>query len=95
MAVTVAGLAALYGRHRDAALVLGAAARLRGAHDRTDPQIRALSRRARTALGDEGFAEAYGSGRDLDAAAALRRTDPALLCRGARSAVEPGRPQDR
>ncbi|MFJ8167846.1 hypothetical protein ACIQ64_05215 [Streptomyces sp. NPDC094473] len=74
VAVTVAGLAALYGRHRDAALVLGAAARLRGAHDRTDPQIRALSRRARTALGDEGFAEAYGAGRDLDAAAALRRT---------------------
>ncbi|MFD4898814.1 BTAD domain-containing putative transcriptional regulator [Streptomyces sp. NPDC058411] len=92
VAVTVAGLAALYGRHRDAALVLGAAARLRGAHDRTDPQIRALSRRARTALGDEGFAEAYGAGRDLDAAAALRRTDPALLCRGPRSAAEPGRP---
>ncbi|MFC9121555.1 BTAD domain-containing putative transcriptional regulator [Streptomyces sp. NPDC057067] len=54
--------------------------------------IRALSRRARTALGDEGFAEAYGAGRDLDAAAALRRTDPALLCRGTRSAIEPDRP---
>ncbi|MFJ8755019.1 hypothetical protein ACIREO_37805 [Streptomyces sp. NPDC102441] len=83
VAVTLAGLAALYGRYRDVAVVLGAAARLRGAHDRTDPQIRGLSSRARTVLGDEGFAEAYGAGLGLDVGAALRRADPALLRRAA------------
>ncbi|MFI0262608.1 hypothetical protein ACH4OW_26625 [Streptomyces sp. NPDC017056] len=76
VAVAVAGLAALYGRHRDAAVLLGAAARLRGAHDRTDPQVRALSGRSRAALGDERFAEAYESGWCLAAAAALVRADP-------------------
>ncbi|MEV6079426.1 isochorismatase family protein [Streptomyces sp. NPDC052069] len=79
VAVTVAGLAARYGRYRDVAVVLGAASRLRGADDRTDPQIRTLSSRARTALGDERFAEAYRTGRRLDVPAALARTDPALL----------------
>jgi hypothetical protein len=41
VAVAVAGVAALYGRHRDMAALLGAAARLRGAHDRTDPHVHA------------------------------------------------------
>ncbi|MCE4945573.1 hypothetical protein LVX13_20980 [Streptomyces albulus] len=77
--VTVAGLAALHGRHRDAAGLLGAAARLRGAHDRTDPQVRALSSRSRHALGDDRFAEAYGAGWNQDPAAALAHTDPARL----------------
>lgn len=76
VAVAVAGLAALYGRHREAAVLLGAAARLRRAHDRTDPQVRALSSRSRAALGDERFAAAHEAGRRLDAAAALARTDP-------------------
>jgi predicted ATPase/DNA-binding SARP family transcriptional activator len=79
VAVTVAGLAALYGRHRDAAVVLGAAARLRGAHDRTDPQVRTLSRGGRAALGDEHFAEAYEIGWRLDVPAALTLADPARL----------------
>jgi hypothetical protein len=79
VAVTVAGLAALYGRHRDAAVVLGAAARLRGAHDRTDPQVRTLSHRGRAALGDEHFAEAYEIGWQLDAPTALTLADPARL----------------
>ncbi|MEU7583461.1 hypothetical protein AB0B50_38460 [Streptomyces sp. NPDC041068] len=76
VAVTVAGLAASHGEFRDVAVLLGAAARLRGAHDRTDPQIRTLSGRGRAALGDECFTEAYESGWRLDLAAALTRTDP-------------------
>ncbi|GAA0464716.1 SARP family transcriptional regulator [Paractinoplanes deccanensis] len=86
VAVTGARLAELYGRERDAAVLLGAAARLRGAHDRTDPQIRELSARARKAIGGEAFAEAYSKGFELDGKAALTRVDPALLGR-------PGLPQ--
>ncbi|WP_232817259.1 BTAD domain-containing putative transcriptional regulator [Streptomyces noursei] len=88
--VTVAGLAALHGRHRDAAGLLGAAARLRGAHDRTDPQVRALSSRSRRALGDDRFAEAYRAGWNQDPAAALAHTDPARLrCVAPPSAARP------
>ncbi|MFC8709503.1 BTAD domain-containing putative transcriptional regulator [Streptomyces sp. NPDC057197] len=83
VAVAVAGLAALHGDHREVAVLLGAASRLRGAHDRTDPQVRALSEHGRAALGDERFAEAYEQGRRLDMAAALVRTDPTRP-RGAR-----------
>jgi predicted ATPase/DNA-binding SARP family transcriptional activator len=100
VAVTVASLAALYERYRDVAVILGAAARLRGAHDRTDPQIRTLSSRARTALGDEHFVQAYRAGRQLDVPAALTRTDPALLSRASLPAADstarsdPGDPQN-
>ncbi|MFF2039149.1 BTAD domain-containing putative transcriptional regulator [Kitasatospora sp. NPDC058170] len=79
VAVTVAGLAELHGRHRDAAVTLGAAARLRGAHDRTDPHIRMLSTRARTALGDSDFTEAYTAGWQLTVTAAFARADPASV----------------
>jgi hypothetical protein len=51
--VPVASLTALYRRYHDVAAILGAAVRLRGAHDRSDPQIRELSSRSRNALGDE------------------------------------------
>ncbi|MFD8784095.1 ATP-binding protein [Kitasatospora sp. NPDC059599] len=81
VAVGVAGLAALRGRHRDTATLLGAAARLRGAHDRTDPQIRTLTARSRAVLGDERFTEAYEAGRQLDVPTALSRADPARLRR--------------
>ncbi|MFG2226558.1 BTAD domain-containing putative transcriptional regulator [Streptomyces sp. NPDC048644] len=97
VAVTVAGLAALYGRYREVAVLLGAAARLRGAHDRTDPQVHTLSSRSRAALGDEPFADAYETGWQLDAPAALTRTDPARL-RGmppSASPPEPGGAQAR
>ncbi|GGN83814.1 SARP family transcriptional regulator [Actinoplanes lobatus] len=47
--------------HRSAAL-LGAAARQRGAHDRTDPQICELTRRGKAALGEKEFAAAYEAG---------------------------------
>ncbi|MYX05475.1 AfsR/SARP family transcriptional regulator [Streptomyces sp. SID8375] len=89
IAVTVAGLAALHGRYREVAVLLGAAARLRGAHDRTDPQIRTLSDRSRAALGNERFAEAYETGWQLDVTAALSRTDPARLRRTSSSASPP------
>ena len=39
-----------------------AASRLRGAHDRTDPQVRDLTRRGRAALGGDAFDAAYGRG---------------------------------
>ncbi|MGY4971220.1 BTAD domain-containing putative transcriptional regulator [Streptomyces nigrescens] len=97
IAVTVAGLAALHGRYREVAVLLGAAARLRGAHDRTDPQIRTLSDRGRAALGNERFAEVYETGWQLDVTAALSRTDPARL-RGMlppASPPEPGGAQTR
>ncbi|MFE9577292.1 BTAD domain-containing putative transcriptional regulator [Nocardia sp. NPDC006044] len=79
VAVTVAGLAALYDRYADVAGLLGAAARLRGAHDRTDPQVRLLRDRARTALGDNDFTEAYAAGWQLSTPAAMSRVDPAHL----------------
>ncbi|MFC0549162.1 BTAD domain-containing putative transcriptional regulator [Kutzneria chonburiensis] len=78
VAVTAAGLSALHGRHYDVALVLGAAARLRGAHDPTDPQVQALSRHARAALGAEAFDAAYDQGWHLSTSEALRTTDTAF-----------------
>ncbi|QFZ20919.1 AfsR/SARP family transcriptional regulator [Saccharothrix syringae] len=77
VAVAVAGLAALRGSYPDVAVLLGAAARLRGAHDRTDPRVGALSGRGRAALGDERFTAAYESGWRLTVPAALARVDPA------------------
>ncbi|MFI6071918.1 BTAD domain-containing putative transcriptional regulator [Actinoplanes sp. NPDC051343] len=73
VAVAVAGLAGFYGRHREVAVVLGAAARLRGAHDRTDPHIRGLSAEGRAALGDAEFEAAYREGRESNPASAVAR----------------------
>ncbi|GAA2558211.1 BTAD domain-containing putative transcriptional regulator [Winogradskya consettensis] len=78
VAVSAAALADGHGRHHDAAVLLGTAARLRGAHDRNDPQIRELTRRARAALGEIAFATAYGSGFSTEPSAAARRPRPAL-----------------
>ncbi|MCO6004939.1 AfsR/SARP family transcriptional regulator [Actinoallomurus purpureus] len=91
VAVTVAGLAALYGRYRDVAVLLGAASRLRGAHDRTDRQVRELTRRGRAALGEEAFAAAYAEGWELDRKTAVTEVDPARLRRELRTAhPDPG-----
>ncbi|XEM67006.1 BTAD domain-containing putative transcriptional regulator [Amycolatopsis sp. cg5] len=79
VAVSVAGLAALHDRYADTAVILGAAARLRGAHDRTEPWVRDLTRRGQAALGEENFAAAYGKGWRLDSAAAMSEVDPARL----------------
>ena len=59
------------------AVLLGAASRVRGAHDRTDRQVRDLTRRGRTALGEEAFAAAYGKGWELDRKTAVSETGPA------------------
>ncbi|MEV8347620.1 BTAD domain-containing putative transcriptional regulator [Streptomyces niveus] len=77
VAVTTAALAEAYGRPHESAVLLGAAARLRGAHDPTDPQVRELTARGRAALGEEAFAAAYATGRRLDRAAATAEVDPA------------------
>ena len=79
IAVTAAGLAELRGRPREVALLLGAASRLRGTHDRTDPQVRELAQRGREALGEDVFAEAYEIGWKLEPQTASARVDPARL----------------
>ncbi|WP_460605712.1 BTAD domain-containing putative transcriptional regulator [Jatrophihabitans fulvus] len=69
-AVLLARLAAVDDPRRGARM-LGAAAVLRGGDDRTDLEVAALTTDLRAALGDEGFAEAYDTGRVLPAEAAL------------------------
>ncbi len=81
VAVNTAALAEAHGRHHEAAVLLGAASRLRGAHDRTDRQVRDLTRRGRAALGDDAFDVAYGSGWALDGRTAVTEVDPARLSR--------------
>lgn len=79
VAVTAAGLAELRGRSRDAALMLGAASRLRGTHDLSDPLIRTLAENCRHAIGEDAFADAYEKGWKLDGKTALTEVDPARL----------------
>ena len=62
-----------------AAEILGAAARLRGAEDATHPEVARLTVELRDALGDAGFADAFGRGRALDRDDALSRLDPQRL----------------
>jgi tetratricopeptide (TPR) repeat protein len=83
VAVTAAGLADLLGRPGDSAHLLGTASRLRGTHDWTDMQVGELARRARKALGEDGFASAYEIGWELDGKTALLQADPARLRREA------------
>jgi predicted ATPase/DNA-binding SARP family transcriptional activator len=79
VAVNAAALAAARGRQQESAVLLGAAARLRGTHDHTDPQVRELTVRGRTALGTERFAAAYAEGWELDPKTAVTTADPARL----------------
>jgi tetratricopeptide (TPR) repeat protein len=79
VAVTAAALAELRGRPREVAFLLGAASRLRGTHDRTDPQVRELAQRVRETLGEDEFAEAYETGWKLEPRTASARVDPARL----------------
>jgi len=81
VAVTTAALAETLGRHQEAAFLLGASSRLLGAHDRTDPRVLDLTRRGRTALGENAFAEAYEKGHALDVVTAAAEVDPARLNR--------------
>ena len=76
--VSVARYTFVVGRHRQAAVLLGAMAQLRGSDDITATAIRALSRDLQAALGDD-YAVAYAEGRALGRDDALARLDPALL----------------
>ncbi|MEV4021003.1 AfsR/SARP family transcriptional regulator, partial [Nonomuraea angiospora] len=77
VAVNAAALAEAHGRHDESAVLLGAASRLRGTHDRTDQQVRELTRRGRAALGEDAFAAAYRKGWELDGRTAVTEVDPA------------------
>lgn len=77
--VQAAALAETRGRQHESAVLLGAAARLRGTHDHTDPQVRELTRRGEAALGGEEFAAAYAKGWELDGKTAVAVADPARL----------------
>ncbi|MEV4185429.1 hypothetical protein AB0J28_28810 [Streptosporangium canum] len=79
VAVNAAALAEAHGRHHESAVLLGAASRPRGAHDRTDRQVRELTRRGRAALGEGAFTAAYGKGWKLDGKTAVTEADPARL----------------
>ncbi|GAB1640520.1 AfsR/SARP family transcriptional regulator [Krasilnikovia sp. MM14-A1259] len=83
VAVVAAELADALGRHRDAAALLGAAARLRGAHDHTDVRVAGLTGRGRAVLGEQAFTAAYAGGWSLEPAEARALADPARLVRGA------------
>ncbi|KAB8195488.1 AfsR/SARP family transcriptional regulator [Nonomuraea phyllanthi] len=90
--VNVAALADARGRHHESAVLLGTAARLRGAHDHTDPQVRELTRRGQAVLGGEGFAAAYARGWELDAETAATATDPASETYGTPRSPNPSTP---
>ncbi|WP_433795004.1 AfsR/SARP family transcriptional regulator [Actinoplanes sp. CA-252034] len=79
VAVAAGGLAVQRGLPREAAALLGAAARLRGAHDHTALDVVMVATRARAALGEEGYGEAYAAGWNLETAAAQSLIDPARL----------------
>ncbi|GLZ01291.1 BTAD domain-containing putative transcriptional regulator [Actinoplanes sp. NBRC 103695] len=79
VAVHAAELAAAYGKPHESAVLLGAASRLRGTHDNTDPWICELARQGRAALGDETYADAVGRGWALAADEAAMVVDPAQL----------------
>jgi hypothetical protein len=55
VAVNAAAVADAHELHRTSAILLGVASRLRGAHDRTDQQVRDLSARGQALLGDDAF----------------------------------------
>jgi tetratricopeptide (TPR) repeat protein len=77
--IAVADLAVRTARPVDAGEILGAAARLRGADDATNLDIRRLTAALRDAIGDVAFGAAYERGRALDREAAIARLDPAAL----------------
>jgi hypothetical protein len=63
-------------RFAESATALGASARLRGSDDPTQPAIASLVATLRAELGDAAFDAAFGSGRDLDVAAARAFLNP-------------------
>ena len=65
-------------RGADACVILGAAAKLRGSDDASEPVIVGLTTRLRARLGCD-FDENYSSGKALDREGAIARIDPGLL----------------
>ena len=78
LGVTVAALAAALGRYDSAMRILGAAARLRGGDDFTDPLIEGTLQVARQHSPDGGLA-AYEEAKAMAAAECIARLDPTLL----------------
>ena len=77
--VALAAYASRVGDAAAAAEILGAAARLRGAEDRTDPTIVRLTAHLRETLGDEAYEAAFTAGRWQERDAALGRLNPATV----------------
>jgi tetratricopeptide (TPR) repeat protein len=75
--VMLAELVATAGDPDGAAVMLGAAARMRGADDPTGRDIATLTARLRAAIGAERFDECYAMGKALDRDAAIERLTPA------------------
>jgi hypothetical protein len=84
--LTVADLAVHRGLHRNAAEVLGAAARLRGADYPTHPLTVSLTASLRAALGPD-YTPAYAGGQALSRSEAISRLDPATLDVGSGSSA--------
>lgn len=77
----LAALAEAHGRQHESAVLLGAAARLRGTHDHTDPRVRGLTTRGQATMGGEEYLAAYAKGWELDGKTAVTAADPARLSR--------------
>ena len=77
--VALAAYASHVGDAAAAAEILGAAARLRGAEDRTDPVIVRLTAHLRETLGDAAYEAAFTAGRWQERDAALARLAPATV----------------
>jgi tetratricopeptide (TPR) repeat protein len=78
VAVAQARLVLAEGDPARAAWLLGAAARLRGADDPTDPTVAQVAAGAQDVLGADGYRERWSVGREMSTAEALDRSDPAL-----------------
>jgi hypothetical protein len=74
--VSLAEVTAASGDPAQAAVMLGAAARLRGADDPTACEIVRLTERLRGELGHERFDQLYADGKALDREAAIERLTP-------------------
>jgi hypothetical protein len=84
--IATAAVAAAMGRYADAAQVIGAASRLRGSDDPTQPEIAQLVERVREQLGTSAYEQAVAAGRAMDRAEAVTRLDPVTLLAGAPAA---------
>src|SRR5262249_35844609 len=71
--VPLADITARQGAATDAAVMLGAAAQLRGADDETARDVADLTALLRTELGTDRFAELYAQGKALDRSKAIER----------------------